>query len=680
MIKIDFEFDSQYGVFRDALHLPDDHGLNHEEIQALKQQRFDKWMANRYWVGGAGTWNTASTANWSASSGGASGASAPTAADDIFFDQAGTYTVTVTAGRCQDITVSAGTVTFTGVTTGPTISGSMSLLAGTVWSIGAARTTTFNATTTGKTITTNGVSLSSQVTFDGVGGGWTLGSALTLTQTLSITNGSFNSGNYNITTSGFSSSNSNTRSISLGSSTVTISIGLSTALNLGTTTGLTWSAGTSQINLSGATTGISSGGLTFNNVSFTNVGTASVITITGANTFNTLSFVGRTNTGVNRASFTANQTISTLTLNAGTTAAYRTMLQSDVIGTPRTLAVTTLTAGAADYDFRDIVITGAAAPLSVTRAGDCKGNSGITFPAAKTVYYRQTTSANWGSPGTGSWSLTSGGALDATAFPLAQDTAVFPAATYPASGSTTTIPSNYNIGTIDMSLRTANTMTLATTTGTLTIYGNWINGTGITLSGTSVITFCGIGSQTITSAGRTFTQAFTIDTPSGSVTLQDNLVASQSLAGVLTVTKGTFDAVTFNVTLSGALAGVTASGTGTRTIAIGSGTWSIAGTTGCFNIDQPHRYRHRHNQLDQRQHQDVHGRWRPDLPDPQPRRHRDADGDWQQQVCRYHGHICRDGVPDQRHHHTSSPHQHDGHGYSHGESHLHNGYHSGVGA
>lgn len=540
-------------------------------------------MANRYWVGGAGTWNTSSTANWSASSGGASGASAPTAADDIFFDQAGTYTVTVTGGLCRNITVSTGTVTFSGVTTGPTISGSMSLLAGTVWNVGAARTTTFNATSTGQTITTNGVTLSCQVTFNGVGGGWTLGSAFTLTQTLSITNGSFNSGNFAITTSGFSSSNSNTRSISLGSSTVTVSINLSTALNLGTTTGLTWSAGTSQINLSGATTGIASGGLTFNNVSFTNVGTASVITITGANTFSTLSFAGRTNTGVNRATFNANQTISTLTLNAGTAAAYRTMLQSDVIGAPRTLAVTTLTAGAADYDFRDIVITGAAAPLSVTRAGDCKGNSGITFPAAKTVYYRQTGSANWGATGSGSWSLTSGGALDATAFPLPQDTAVFPAATYPASGSTTTIPSGYNIGTIDMSLRTANTMTLATTTSNLAIYGNWINGTGITLSGTTDITFCGIGSQTITSAGRTFTQAFTIDTPSGSVTLQDNLVASQSLAGVLTLTKGTFGAATFNVTLSGALAGVAASGTGTRTIAIGSGTWSIAGTTGAWD-------------------------------------------------------------------------------------------------
>ena len=45
MVKIDFEFDSQYGVFRDALHLPDDHGLSDAEIQALKQQRFDNWIA-----------------------------------------------------------------------------------------------------------------------------------------------------------------------------------------------------------------------------------------------------------------------------------------------------------------------------------------------------------------------------------------------------------------------------------------------------------------------------------------------------------------------------------------------------------------------------------------------------------------------------------------------------------
>jgi hypothetical protein len=44
-MKIDFEFESAYGVFRDALHLPDDHGLNDSEISAMKQQRFDNWIA-----------------------------------------------------------------------------------------------------------------------------------------------------------------------------------------------------------------------------------------------------------------------------------------------------------------------------------------------------------------------------------------------------------------------------------------------------------------------------------------------------------------------------------------------------------------------------------------------------------------------------------------------------------
>ena len=45
MLKIDFEFDSQYGVFRDALHLPENHGMTDAEIQAMKQQRFDNWIA-----------------------------------------------------------------------------------------------------------------------------------------------------------------------------------------------------------------------------------------------------------------------------------------------------------------------------------------------------------------------------------------------------------------------------------------------------------------------------------------------------------------------------------------------------------------------------------------------------------------------------------------------------------
>lgn len=44
-MKIDFEFTTSHGVFRDALHLPDNHGLSDAEIEAMKVQRRDNWIA-----------------------------------------------------------------------------------------------------------------------------------------------------------------------------------------------------------------------------------------------------------------------------------------------------------------------------------------------------------------------------------------------------------------------------------------------------------------------------------------------------------------------------------------------------------------------------------------------------------------------------------------------------------
>jgi hypothetical protein len=44
-MKIDFDFTTPHGVFRDALHLPDDHTFTDDEIQAMKQQRVDNWIA-----------------------------------------------------------------------------------------------------------------------------------------------------------------------------------------------------------------------------------------------------------------------------------------------------------------------------------------------------------------------------------------------------------------------------------------------------------------------------------------------------------------------------------------------------------------------------------------------------------------------------------------------------------
>lgn len=43
-MKIDFEFTTAHGVFRDALYLDDDHTLSEAEITALKQERLDGWL------------------------------------------------------------------------------------------------------------------------------------------------------------------------------------------------------------------------------------------------------------------------------------------------------------------------------------------------------------------------------------------------------------------------------------------------------------------------------------------------------------------------------------------------------------------------------------------------------------------------------------------------------------
>lgn len=44
-MKIDFEKSDGMYTLRDALVLPDDHTITDIEIEAMKQQRFDNWIA-----------------------------------------------------------------------------------------------------------------------------------------------------------------------------------------------------------------------------------------------------------------------------------------------------------------------------------------------------------------------------------------------------------------------------------------------------------------------------------------------------------------------------------------------------------------------------------------------------------------------------------------------------------
>lgn len=548
-------------------------------------------MADRYWVGGSGNWNASSTANWSTSSGGSAGASAPTSADNVIFDAnsnvgTGAFTVTVTGTSaapavCNDFSTGGAGGALDGVMTlsmGATAQldcyGSLTLPATNLtWSPTSGAALNFKATTTGKTLTTNGVSLvATTVAFDGVGGAWTLGSALTTTSTITVTNGTFSTSasNYALTITALLSSNSNTRTITLNASTVTLSLS-GTCVNFGTSTNLTFNANTSTITCSGASPTFTGGGLTYYNVTFSSAASGTT-TITGVNTFNNLTQTSRSATGYRIINFGADQTVSgTLTLGAANTAIRRIRVSSDVFTTRRTITLNGTLATLADVDFRDIGVAGTVAtPWTGTRLGDALNNNNITFDAPKTVYWNLAGTQNWSATG---WATTNNGTPAVNNFPLVQDTATF---TEAGSAGTITIDQAWQIGTIQMADGVSNrttAFTLATGTQTPSLYGNVTLFSNLILTGTGALNFLKQGATAvITSAGISFTQPLILNAPSGTFQLADNLTNTGT---AFTLGAGTLDLSSGNRTLT--CVTFASSNSNTRSISFGTGNITVTG-------------------------------------------------------------------------------------------------------
>lgn len=342
-------------------------------------------MADRYWVGGTGNWDATSTANWSASSGGASGASVPTAADNVFFDAnsnvgvtAFTVTMATTPRVCNDFTASGldGVMTLAGSSIGLTVSGSLTFQA-TNFTRSYTGVTIFNATTTGKTVTANGVAFGAGITFDGVGGGWTLGSALTVagaTNTITLTNGTLDLQSYTLSTGRFSSINSNTRTIAFGTGKISCT-GTGAVWNTTTTTGLTIT-GTGTISLTNASAKtFAGGGFSYSSVTL-NQGGAGDLTITGSNTFSNI-----TNT-VQPAS---------ILFTAGTTSTFSNFSLSGTAGNLITIGSVTAAShtlskasGTVSSDYLSIsrsTATGGASWYAGANSTDGGNNSGWIFTA-----------------------------------------------------------------------------------------------------------------------------------------------------------------------------------------------------------------------------------------------------------------------------------------------------------
>lgn len=319
-------------------------------------------MANRYWVGGSGTWNSTNTTNWSTTSGGAGGASVPTSADSVFFDQAGTYTVNMGNQSCLDFNVTAGTVTFIG-TNVFYIYGSMSVIASTVMTSFSG--IYFRATSGTRTITTNNIDLTGLYTYFGDAGGtatWSLGSNFN-SRGITHTAGTFNTNNYAIST--YANIGWGAGTVNLGSSTVdgfiitfqncTANLGSSLIRPTGTFacySGTTVNAGTSTIQVP-AGFSFDGGGYTYNTVEC--LSTGGTFSITGSNTFNTLTFTpGIT---VSLAAGTT-QTVTNITI---TGSASKTLtIKSSSAGTQATLSKASGTVSGSYLSLQDSNATGGA--------------------------------------------------------------------------------------------------------------------------------------------------------------------------------------------------------------------------------------------------------------------------------------------------------------------------------
>jgi hypothetical protein len=589
--------------------------LSHPLVSLLRQVRFfdlkDFIMADRYWVGGAGTWDNSATTNWSTTSGGAGGASAPTASDNVFFNSASNatgYTVTLaTTARCLDWTAAgpaSGNVTFA-LAAFP-ISGSISWAATNVLFTGSS-TITLNATTSGKTVTTNNIAFSGAFFFNGVGGVWTLGSDLTTSQTFGMHNGTVDLDEH-VVTAQFFDGGSGTRTLDYGSTgtgKIVITGNNTTVWALSFASTFT-TLGTPNVE---ATYSGSTGTRTFTNGAAGPTANAYNLKITGGtdaivfsnnNIMNTLDMTGWLGSVSFSTTFVYGSGTA-VTIPSGATVT-TTAFNFAGSGNTQTFSVpTTYTGG--------LAVSGAGntfqMPASLTLSGTVTLTSGTldlnNYTLTAGIFSSSSSNTRVIAFGTGKIILTGNAATvisAATATNLTYTGTPNIELSYSGATGTRTISfgSSSSSGTETNSPNikvTAGTDTVAITSngtckdldlsgfsGTLTstnrtIFGSLLLGSGNTLTaGATTTTFAGTsGSKTITTAGKTLDFALTFNGAGSTWTLQDNLTSGSTRTSTLTAGSLDLNDKVFST-------GLFASANGnTRSIAFGSiGKFLITGS------------------------------------------------------------------------------------------------------
>lgn len=185
---------------------------------------------------------------------------------------ASNFTLTFIAGNnVRNVTFANVAYTVANITLN--IYGDLSILGTTPTFTSGSNIWTFAATSGSKVITTNGELIEFPFTINSPGATYSLGSALSTTQTLTLTAGTFNANNYNVSASTFSSSNSNVRSLTMGNGNWTLASSTNT-WNVATGTNMTLTRGTGEIIMPASGGGsFAGGGLTYPKIRFRGVGT-----------------------------------------------------------------------------------------------------------------------------------------------------------------------------------------------------------------------------------------------------------------------------------------------------------------------------------------------------------------------------------------------------------------------
>lgn len=340
-------------------------------------------MASRFWISGTGTWNGSNTTNWSATSGGSSGASFPTSADDVFFDSnSGSGTVTISASSCRNLTLTGYAGNFTG--------GNVVQVFGPTITLGATNTN-INIRTSSTSTAISLLSSSAQVASFEVSGA---GNVITLTGNLTckssitgvaftMTSGTFNANGYDVTTYNVFPNGGGILNMGSGTWTLTGDTD-NNGISIWGATGVTVNPSTSTIKIlenSSAGRTFDGAGKTYNNIWISGSGTGTII-FTGSNTFNEFKDDGSI---AHILKFTAGTTMAVSTFTVSGTSGHLISLVSSSNGSPWTISSAGPLISRDFLSIQDSSATGGAYWFAGANSTNVSGNTGWVFTGIPTA-------------------------------------------------------------------------------------------------------------------------------------------------------------------------------------------------------------------------------------------------------------------------------------------------------